>query len=272
MAPVVDPDNDQTPRFVEPPPLPDEPITCDQLTKAWRIYQLARGHRFSTDDMLTAWMAARLAPTATLQLDLGSGIGSVGLMTLHQLPPHTRLVMVEAQQISHALAKRTVQLNELADRVETRLGDLRDPTVLPERDHFPIVTGSPPYLPIGRGVMSPHPQRAACRMELRGTIADYALTAARVMHPDGLFVFCFAAGDPRAASAIRAAGLWTCAQREIHFREDRPPTISLYAAQRQRAQLNLEPPLCVRDGTGRYTEAYQEIRSIMGFPECKVSP
>lgn len=51
-------------------------ITFDILAGAWRIFQLRHGHRFSTDDLLTAWAAVRANPEARRLLDLGAGIGS----------------------------------------------------------------------------------------------------------------------------------------------------------------------------------------------------
>jgi tRNA1(Val) A37 N6-methylase TrmN6 len=32
-------------------------LTLDALAGRWRIYQLRNGHRFSADDLLTAWTA-----------------------------------------------------------------------------------------------------------------------------------------------------------------------------------------------------------------------
>ena len=57
-------------------------ITLDILAGDWRIFQLRAGHRFSADDLLTAWTAVRANPTARQVLDLGAGIGSVGLLAL----------------------------------------------------------------------------------------------------------------------------------------------------------------------------------------------
>jgi len=246
-------------------PLPDDAeITFDTIAGDWGIHQLKRGHRFSADDMLTAWLACELAPEATLQLDLGAGIGSVGLMSLWRLPPHARLVMVEAQTVSHELAKRSVAANGLEERVELRLGDLRDPASVPERDHFPLVTGSPPYIPPGRGVASPHPQRAACRMELRGDIFDYAATAARAVTPDGLFVFCHAASDPRPEQALAAAGLHLRVRQEVYFRASQAPTIALFAAGRAPAPAVPRAPLVIRDADGVFTEDYMALRAAMG--------
>lgn len=241
-----------------------EPESLDRLAGDWRILQLRGGHRFSADDMLTAWLAAELAPGTRWMLDLGAGIGSVGLMTLWRMPADARLVMVEVQELSHRLAVRTVALNGLSDRVEARLGDLRDPASVPEEGAFPLVTGSPPYVPLGKGSVSPHPQRAGARMELRGSIFDYAKTAARAMTPDGLFVCCFAAGDPRAEEAIAAAGLWLRVRQDVVFREPCAPMITLLAATRTSGVRDRRPPLVIRDSTGEWTEAYLRIREQMG--------
>lgn len=249
---------------MRPDELDPASLSLDRLAGDWRIWQLVRGHRFSADDMLTAWLAAELAPGTRDLLDLGAGIGSVGLMTLWRMPEDAHLTMVEAQEVSHLLARRTIETNALGHRVDARLGDLRDPAVLPERDRFPLVTGSPPYIPLGKGVVSPVPQRAACRMELRGTIADYAATAARVMHPEGLFVCCFAAGDPRAEAAFPAAGLHVRVRRDIVFRAGQPPMIALFAATRTPGPREDRAPLVIRDAEGRWTEPYFALRREMG--------
>ncbi len=246
--------------------LPDPEVTVDHLAGDWKICQLRRGHRFSADDMLTAWFATDIAPTATEQLDLGAGIGSVGLLSLWRLPPDTRLTMVEAQVLSATLAARTVALNKLGHRVFGRRGDLRDDAVVPETDHWPLVTGSPPYIPLDKGVCSPHPQRAGARMELRGTVADYARRAARAMRPDGWFVFCFSGIDPRAEAAVADAGLHLRVRQDVYFRAFLPPTVALFAATRSPGPREDRPPLVIRDHGGGWTEPYLRIRSQMGGP------
>ena len=59
--------------------LPDVPpeATLDYISGHFRVFQLRDGHRFSTDDVLTAWYGTSWCPTASTILDLGSGIGSV---------------------------------------------------------------------------------------------------------------------------------------------------------------------------------------------------
>lgn len=239
-------------------------VSIDRLAGDWRIFQLRRGHRFSADDLFTAWVASSTCPGARAYADIGAGIGSVGLMTLWKLGPEATLVAVEAQEVSHRLMRRTVALNGLQGRVECRLGDLRDPGSLPERDHFDLVTGSPPYVPLGKGLVSPVPQRAAARMELRGSIFDYAATAARVVRPDGWFVVCFAAADPRGEAAIEAAGLHLRVRQDVIFRGGQPPLVTVLAATRAPGPCARREPFAIRGADGEWTEAYFALRRAMG--------
>jgi tRNA1Val (adenine37-N6)-methyltransferase len=241
--------------------------TLDALAGTWRILQLARGHRFSTDDMVCAWAAAGTQPRARYLLDLGAGIGSVGLLVLHRMAPEARLVMVEAQQVSHDLAVRTLALNDLAGRVEARLGDLRDPASVPETAAFDLVTCSPPYIPAGKGVESPVPQRAGARIELRGDVYDYLRTAARALAPGGRVSLVFNAWDERPLLAAKAAALalhWRC---EVFFRAGNPPSLALYVLG-HRGEVEeageVREPIVVRDARGRYTEGYLALRREMG--------
>lgn len=248
----------------------DEAVSLDRLAGDWRIHQLVAGHRFSVDDMATAWMAQRVAPDAERLLDLGAGIGSVGLMTLWALEaraprPARHLTMLEAQPVSHALARATIAYNGLEGRVTPLHGDMRG-TTLP--GGYELITGSPPYFPLGSGKVSPHPQKAACRMELRGTIADYAEAAARVLAPDGWFVACFPARDPRGEAAFPAAGLHVRAACDILFRAGgaAPVVLRLFAAQRAPGPRVDWPGLTVRDHDGQWTGPYLALRAEMGSP------
>ena len=80
--------------------------SLDALSGNYRVFQLKKGHRFSTDDLLTAWYGTAWAPSAGRVLDLGSGIGSVGMIAAWRLQG-SRFVTVEAQEQSVALARRS---------------------------------------------------------------------------------------------------------------------------------------------------------------------
>src|ERR1035437_7912560 len=172
-------------------PLQIEPHeTLDAISGHFHLFQLRAGHRFSTDDILTAWYGTPWCPAARTALDLGSGIGTVGIICAWRLPG-ARFVTVEAQSDSVALAKKTARYNGVADRYEIREGDFRAPEILRAEEKFDLITGSPPYFPPDAGVKSEHPQKLACRFELRGTVADYCSTAAKHLASGGFFACVF---------------------------------------------------------------------------------
>src|SRR5205085_303301 len=96
--------------------------TLDAISGHFRLFQLRDGHRFSTDDILTAWYGTMWCPVARSVLDLGSGIGTVGMITAWRLHG-ARIVTVEAQSESVALARKSAQFNGLTERYEIREGD-----------------------------------------------------------------------------------------------------------------------------------------------------
>ena len=91
-------------------------------------------------------LGVRSAPESLLRvLDLRTG------RTAWRLPG-TRLVTVEAQEISVKLARKSIAYNGLENRYEIRQGDFRNPGVLRDDEKFDLILGSPPYFPAGTGV------------------------------------------------------------------------------------------------------------------------
>ena len=257
---------------IEDPPRaePDQRPSCaegetlNHLVGQWKIFQLRRGHRYSTDDVLAAWTAARAMPRAASVLDLGAGVGSVGLLVLHRLGDAARPTSVEVQAVSAALARKTVAYNGLEQRVTVRHGDLRDPPSLPDGEVFDLVVANPPYLPPGSACASPNAQRATARLELNGDIFDYCRVASRVLAPEGQFCFCHNAGDGRPARAVEQAGLAVLSRQEVLFRHGRPPLLALYRCGRE-GNVSTPAPLTVRGADGMWTMELMAVRHFMGL-------
>ena len=247
---------------------PQEDETLDRLVGDWKILQLRRGHRFSTDDLVCAWRASVVAPDAVRLLDIGSGIGSVGLSVLHRARPEAYLTTVEAQEVSIGLARRTVELNGLKQRVTLHHGDLRDPEVLPPDARFDLITGSPPYIPPDKGVASPIPQRAYARLEFRGSVFDYCEAAARWLAPGGRFCFVMAARDERTEAAPVAAGLKVVERWDYVFARSADPLICTCVCMRadEAPGERTTGRLVIRGPDGAWTEDYMAFRREMGSP------
>lgn len=247
--------------------------TLDVLSGRYRIFQLRAGHRFSTDDVLTAWYGTSWAPCARTVLELGSGIGSAGMTAAWRLPL-ARFVTIEAQEVSVELARRSARYNGLEHRYEIRHGDFRE---LRSDERFDLVLGTPPYFPLGTGIMSEHAQKVACRFEVRGSVADYCLTAAAHLAPGGCFACVFPINPPqqleRVEAAARDAGLTIIRRRALALREGQTPLLSLFVMsrstdlpERMRAQTWVEPPLVIRRSDGAVHPEYAAVKLSFGFP------
>jgi tRNA1Val (adenine37-N6)-methyltransferase len=232
----------------------------------WLIAQRRGGHRHSIDDVLTAWYALEVSPPVLEHLDLGTGIGTVGLLTMWGMGLQARLTCVEAQGISYRLLQSNLAFNGLTNRVESSHGDLRD---LDLAGKFPLVTGSPPYFPERTGVLPQDLQKAHARFELRGDVGDYARTAVRHLTPDGWFIVCFPSPQKqRALDAITAAGLAVVRLRDVIPRETLPPLFTLFACQHAKAgvgETTMESPFTVRHADGGLTEEMAKVRRGFGF-------
>ena len=263
-----------------PPGIPaaeyPEGTSLDAISGQFKLFQLKKGHRFSTDDVLVAWYGTTNAPIASRVLDLGSGIGSVGMVAAWRLTG-ARFVTVEAQDISVALARKSAAYNGLSERYEIRLGDFRDPAVLRDEELFHLVLGSPPYFPLDAGEHGDHPQKIACRFEVRGDISHYCQTAAKHLAPGGWFACVFPVQPPhqldRVLAAAASAGLAIVKRRDVALKEGEPPLLGLFVMTRAtdlpesfRGKTWGEPVLTIRRTDGTVHPEYSAIKLSFGFP------
>lgn len=246
-------------------PGPDEQSVA--LTRDYRLLQLLGGHRYSVDDMLVGHLAATRAVAPRRILDLGCGVGSVLLMVGWAFRD-AELAGIEAQPVSAALALRNLALNGCAERGRIVEGDLRDEATLASLGGaFDLVTGSPPYFDPRASTVSPDPQRAYARWEMRGGIEDYARAAARMLAPGGLFVACASTDPPgRASAALASAGLALLSRRDVLPHPDRPAFLTLLVATKApTATAVTEPPLLLRHADGARTAEHIAIRGWFGI-------
>lgn len=247
------------------------------LAGDWRIFQRRDGHKWSLDDFMTALVAVEEGRSRSVQTacDLGCGIGSVLLFVAWAFPA-ARVVGVEAQALSQGLARRSIAYNGADDRCEVRAGDLRDEALVPERGSFDLVTGTPPYIPLGQGTVGAKVQRGPCCFETRGGIEDYARAAARLLAPGGIFVACSGASPPgRARDAGRAAGLACTREVRVVGKEGKPP-LFVVTVMRRADEVAIDAPTVevfrARLADGWLPPEMHRAREVLGLPPTDGAP
>jgi tRNA1(Val) A37 N6-methylase TrmN6 len=220
------------------------------LVGNWRIYQRLDRHRYSTDDLVTSWLAcseARILGYKTPSvLDLGCGLGSVLLSNSWQFPEAT-CVGIEAQNDRYRSALRSVNYNigvypNEQRRIQVLNMDLREAslsTIETFPDGFDLITGTPPYFPQGQGATPSCFESAGCLFELRGGVEEYCSTASRCLRRPSinsvedeipsLFVMCNTSlASARVYSGCQSARLSVIKRLDVIPREGKPPLFSVF--------------------------------------------
>lgn len=244
-------------------------LTCDALTAGIEVFQRARGHRFSSDDTVTAWAAMQVCPAPRRVLDLGCGLGSV-LLHIAWSAPGCTLVGVEAQEISFELLRRNIAHNRLGHRIEVHHGDLRDREVQDRLGGpFDLITGTPPYFPPSAASDAIDEQRAFARIEYRGGIEAYIEAGSARLAPNGRMVLC---GDADAEHRTHAAagehGLQVTRRHVVTPRAGRAPLFTVWVLGHRATVASGDVDdvaLVLRDEHGAPTSDARMMRAFSGF-------
>lgn len=241
---------------------PDE--TASYLTGDFRIIQRKDGHRWSLDDLVTAWAAREAGLTTQPKriLDLGTGVGSVSLMLAWSFP-EAEVVGVEAQALSQSLARRSVVLNGVEARMTIIHQDLRDY----DGAGFDLVTGTPPYFDDPDMPRSDAVQKGPCRFEDRGSIFDYLVTARRAVTPSGTIVVCHASlHRPRVLQSIADNALRIARAIEVVPKVRKDALVDVFVLDIAAGTNATFERLVVRDKQDQWTPEFLALRLAMGMP------
>lgn len=257
-------------------PGPDEDLSY--LAGDWRIFQPRVGHRWSLDDLVTAYVAVNAAAGVTPRriVDLGCGLGSV-LMLMAWSFPDAHIVGVEAQPTRAARARRSLRYNGAETRCSIIDADMRDVALLVAHvgETVDLVTGTPPYFEPGATNLSQDAEAAACRAELRGGLEVYISAAQRVLRSEGQLVLCYpASSGERAQAAGRGHGLALQRRLSVVPAAGKHPLIVVDCFVKN-AEADEVPPshaeLVVRDSEGAWTPEFREVRRRFGMPDRPVT-
>ncbi len=237
-----------------------------------RLLQPRRGHRVGTDAALLAAAArSRLAEGAAV-VDLGAGVGAVGL-ALAALGAG-RVAMVEIDPGLCALADLNADKNALKDRaaaVRADAAELRGAkgsSTLAGED-WDLVVSNPPFDDADRQRPSPDASRALAHSAGLDLAAGWLGSAARLLRAGGSFVMIHRPENlARLLDGAENAGFGDLAARAVHARAEQPASRILIAGRKgRRGPLSLLAPLILHGPDGRFTtEADAAQRGAAAIP------
>jgi len=232
----------------------------DLQCKGLRIIQNTEGFCFGVDAVLLANFGD--IKKGQRVIDLGTGTGIIPILMAGKTQAR-EIVGIEIQHEVAEMAKRSVLLNSLKDRVSILNEDIKNAVSVFGKESFDVVTTNPPYKHTGSGIINPEDSKAISRHEVKCTLEDVISQGSALLKNNGRF---FMVHRPERVVDIvylmRQYKLEPKRIRFVHPYPARKPNLLLIEGLKYGgAFLKFMDPLYIYDDNGEYT---QEINDIYG--------
>lgn len=241
----------------------DNDFRLDELSQ-WgiKILQSPKKFCFGIDAVLLADYAKNSIRKNQKIFDLGTGTGIIPLLMCAS-NKDADYTAIEIQEESALMAQKSVELNNLQDKIKIIQGDIKDIPLKFPANCAKIVTSNPPYMINEHGKQNPSDCKAIARHEVLCNLEDVVKAASHLLASEGHF---FMIHRPFRLSEIFV--ILTKYKLEpkrmrlvLPHADEEPNLVLIEAVKGARPRITVEKPLIVRNSDGSYTE---EIDLIYG--------
>ncbi len=149
-----------------------------------KIIQNSKEFCFGIDSVLLSDFAKR-AKKHKVVVDLCTGNGVIAILISAKLPKAKTITGVEIQEYSAELAKRSVELNGLQEKISIINKDLKKIKNDIQAGSVDLVVCNPPYKPQGSGIINEKDSKTIARHEISCTLEDIVKEASRELNFGG---------------------------------------------------------------------------------------
>jgi tRNA1Val (adenine37-N6)-methyltransferase len=154
------------------------------------LFQSGTGYRFSLDALLLANFVT--VKRRDRVIDLGTGNGVIPLALADYYPSIT-LTGVEIQPAMAQRARKSLNLNQLDNRIKIVMGDVRSIDAILEAASYEVAVSNPPYRKPSSGRISPNRERQIARHETQGDLCDFLRAGAFLLRAQGRMAIVYPA-------------------------------------------------------------------------------
>lgn len=229
--------------------------------KNYKIIQNTNQFCFGMDAVLLSGYAKVFSGETVL--DLGTGTGIIPIL-LEAKTSGSHFTGLEIQEESTDMAKRSVILNKLEDKIDIVCGDIKEASKIFGTASFDVVTSNPPYMNHSKGLVNSNPAKAIARHEILCTLEDVFRETARVLKPGGRF---YMVHRPfRLSDIMNLCCIYKLEPKRMRFVypyiDKEPNMVLMEFVKGGGRNLLVESPLIVYKEPGSYTD---EILEIYGY-------
>ncbi|MBD8071033.1 tRNA1(Val) (adenine(37)-N6)-methyltransferase [Bacillus sp. PS06] len=229
------------------------------LAEDLKIIQSPSVFAFSLDTVLLAKFAYVPIQKGKV-IDLCTGNGVIPLLL--SLRSKSEITGVEIQEKIYDMAQRSVQYNQLEDRIQLIHGDLKDMPSRLGHGKFDVVTCNPPYFQTpGKDEMNKNEHLAIARHEIYCTLEDVIRVSSQLVKQGGKVALVHRPGRLLdILTLMRAHRLEPKRMRFVYPKEGKEAnTLLIEGIKDGKPDLKILPPLIVYNQNNEYTAEVNDI-------------
>ena len=234
----------------------------DELHRnGYKIIQDKGRFCFGMDAVLLSGFA-RVKPGEKV-LDLGAGTGIIPIL-LEAKTDGEHFTGLEIQPESADMASRSVAYNDLQDKIDIVVGDIKDASQRFGASSFDVITTNPPYMIGQHGIKNDQDAKAIARHEILCDLDDILRESAKMLKPSGRF---YMVHRPfRLAEIFSKMIEYRIEPKRMQlvypFVDKEPNMVLIEGLRGGKSRITVEKPLIVYKEPGVYTD---EIYDIYGY-------
>lgn len=196
-------------------------------------------------------------------LDLGTGTGIIPIL-LEAKTDGEHFTGLEIQPESADMASRSVAYNDLQDKIDIVVGDIKDASQRFGASSFDVITTNPPYMIGQHGIKNDQDAKAIARHEILCDLDDILRESAKMLKPSGRF---YMVHRPfRLAEIFSKMIEYRIEPKRMQlvypFVDKEPNMVLIEGLRGGKSRITVEKPLIVYKEPGVYTD---EIYDIYGY-------
>jgi tRNA1Val (adenine37-N6)-methyltransferase len=226
-----------------------------------KIIQNTQGFCFGIDSILLSNFASDIKKESRI-IDLGTGTGVIGIL-LSAKTKAKEVVGVEIQQEVYEMAKRSVKLNQLEEKITLINENIKELEYDSNIGTFDAVVTNPPYKKNNTGIQNENEKKLISRHEITANLEDFIKIASKLLKDKKDFYMVHR--PDRLADIMVYLRKYKLEPKKLQFvypnLGKEPNMLLIKATKNANPFLKVEKPLYVYKENGEYTD---EILKIYG--------
>ena len=222
------------------------------------IIQNIKKFCFGIDAVLLSDFAK--AKKGDIVFDIGTGTGIIPIL-MNAKTKAEKYIAIDIQEESVDMAKRSVKLNKLENKIDIFNIDIKNVFDKFEKNSIDVITTNPPYMNMGSGIVNEYDAKAIARHEIFCNLEDVVKASSMLLKPNGSFYMVHRPN--RLCDIIYMLRLYKLEPKVIRFvqpYENKEPNIVLIeSVKNAKPFLKVLPNLIVYNKDGKYTDEINKI-------------